>query len=103
MGVVKLPGFEAVRQRHAHKYLRRRRRGNGQHAVRALDRPEPGGNGRENALRDAEKLQARRRADDVGYRIERAYFVEMHPLDGLVVDLGLGLGHAAKDALARSP
>ena len=50
---------------------------------------------------DAEQLEPDRGADEVGDRIEGADLVEMHFLDRNPVDLGLGVGQAAEEALGQ--
>lgn len=52
--------------------------------------------GHENLL-DPERLDTDTGADDIGDGIERAHFVEMDVLDGLPVNLALGLGDAMED------
>ena len=62
-----------------------------------LDEAVPGRHRRANDAFDAQQIEADRRADDVGNRIDGADFVKMHFLDRRAVHLGLGLGQLVED------
>ena len=82
---------------HALQQFERRRRGNGQDAVRAGDCSAANIQRRTDELIDAERLGADRRADDIHDRVGRADFVEVNVLDVDVVDLGFRRAQREKD------
>ena len=60
-------------------------------------KPWPVGTGEHDDPLDAQQIEADRRADDVGNRVDGADFVEVDFFDRAAVDLGLGLGQLAED------
>ncbi len=79
------------------KQLGRGRRGHAAPAVGDFDRAAARRNRRADNPLDAEQVPADRRADDIGNRIDRADFVEMHFADRRAVNLGLRFAQPGED------
>ena len=85
-------------QRYSPQQFGRRRGGHAELAVRDPNAARAGRNRRHDQPLHAEQVPADGRADDVGNRVGRPDFVEMHLLDGRAVDLRLGLGQPGEDS-----